>query len=452
MVRVVKQESRSKAGQKASIENSPVLASLATAAKLPQTRRLSRRLKQIQWPVILCLGFALLSASVTIEKAAVEGEALPPLIAAWQPWARPVALSFMGIGLIIAAVGGFFPRLGYLQRSALLVWSLNTYFVGKTYFLSGEVRFAVEALAVILMQVTFTCMCVGRMEAASLRSIDRSKPTIFESSVALFGALFVLLNLSIYFTNSAAVSSFFGRFFGVTANPQHTMMACALALPMCIYMARNSSACWWIRLVAAATIFGLVPIVYLTGSRTGFGAIILVFVLMFRDMFTSRRIIALLVLVPIISLFFFDRISETVGTLVDSQYFDGREDTRSHVFGREWSEYQEEWLFGVGLDPESNRLRFSEVYWLSALSNGGLLVAVPLSAFFISLVLLILRLLFRSMTNPKDLRASMYVSAVSVCLFISFLESIFAGIIAVHTTLAIAYVNLASLYLRTGSK
>lgn len=393
--------------------------------------------------IVVAMAMSFMLASLTSEGSQSEYYTLPSWLQALQPVARPGAAGFLLVALIRYLMTGRRFSIRYLAGPAWVAWLINLLLLIKVLILGGELSFFTQATILALAQISLFVICVsGEQQSVGSRGQAAFLISNFESSVLLFAGMFGAANVTLLIVAPQAVSTWFGRFYGVTANPQHTMMIGVLCISACVLVLRRQASSWYGRAYALISLAFLAIIIFKTGSRTGFICGLLAFTVPFADLFKGRRLISTLygsLLVVVVSLLLFGgQIWTSAFKAIDQQYIDGREDTRTQAWRRELNEFIDNWQFGVPLQ-DHGRLDFAETYWFSIASNGGV-IGLFLASILLGLLLFTLRRLALACFQPRSpLRYRVYAGSLLAILIISTIESIFAGVIAAHTMLATGY-------------
>lgn len=391
--------------------------------------------------VAMALGFLL--ASLTTEGSQSDQYDLPGWLQLLQPIARPGAIGFLSIALFrYLIVGGTF-SFRYLSGPAWIAWVISLFLLTKIYVLGGDLMFFSQAILLAVIQVSLLLICVsGEQRRYANANQKSSLLSNFEASVFIFGALFAALNIVLLIFAPQVVSTWFGRFYGVTANPQHTMMISVLCIPACVLVLRLSNRPKFQRVGAVLALVGLAVVIFNTGSRTGLIGGFLVLCLCYSDRLRGKRFAATLfgafALAVLMSVIFGAQIWGSLFTVVDEQYIVGREDTRSKVWERELGRFLENWQFGVPID-DNGRLYFSETYWLSITTNGGILGLLLVSILLVMLLVLFRKLQAASLQKNNSKRSQTYAASCLGVIILATFESLLAGLLAAYTMIATGY-------------
>ena len=397
--------------------------------------------------IVIAMALGFLLTSLTTEGSQSEQYDLPGWLQALQPIARPGAMGFLSIALMrYLIVGGMF-SFRYLSGPAWIAWIINLFLLIKIYVLGGDLVFFSQAILLALIQISLLLISVaGEQRRYGNLNLRTSLLSNFEASVFIFAGMFAALNVVLLVFAPQAVSTWFGRFYGVTANPQHTMMIAVLCMPVCVLVLRLANRPFLQRAAAFLTMIGLAVVVFNTGSRTGLIGTVLILCVCYFDRLGGKRIIGTLfgffAAAVVASLAFGSRLWAIIFSSVEEQYIVGREDTRSFVWVREFDRFVEHWQFGVPID-ESGRLYFSETYWLSIATNGGV-IGLLLVCMVLAMLLFVITRLFAMFVRDKgSKRIQVYASGCLVVMVLATFESILAGILAVYTMIATGYLAIA---------
>lgn len=390
--------------------------------------------------IVLAMAIGFLLTSLTTQGSQSEQYDLPSWLQTLQPIARPGAIGFLLIALVrYLIVGGMF-SFRHISGPAWIAWVITLFLLIKIYVLGGNLMFFLQATFLAVVQISLLLICVSGEQSRYGNSNQRT-PLLsnFEAGVFIFSGLFAGLNVALLVVAPQAVSTWFGRFYGVTANPQHTMMICVLCIPFCVLVWRTKHRPMYERAYALVALLGLAIVIFNTGSRTGFIGGFLVLAVCYSDRLKGKRLAGTLFgafsAAVGLALVFGSRIWTVIFNTVDEEYIAGREDTRTYVWQREFSEFIDHWQFGVPLE-EHGRLNFAETYWISVASNGGIFGLVFVMILLGMLLYTIQRLTAAGLRSGSPLRYRIYASASLAVLILSVVESILAGLIVAHTMLS----------------
>jgi hypothetical protein len=337
-----------------------------------------------------------------------------------------------------------------IRSGVFWLFSLNFYLSFKLFFY-GKDQFFIEAIAVIAISAVVLVMVVTEIE---LRSILSPQPV--SSKIALIGVLFagLLVTTNLYalmfHTDSSLHNS---RMHGTTINPQHLAMMCALSVAPVIYWIRRLSLASVMGALCGAIYCGLAGILYFTGSRMGFLALVVVTCVSLREWLVGSKfaggVLLFVVFLGLLGPFLLDDLN----SLIMGRFVEGRADTRSGGWTLAWQAFLDNPMFGVAPNELSGRLIFVENFVLAAASTGGFIaLALALLVVFgiVSSCFSLMRL-----QKPGTIERSaidMYLATASALLIVSLFEAALLGIIAAHTMLAYVYigflVNLPSQFKR----
>lgn len=419
------------------------------AAALPAQAGRFRRLSKTAYDplIILALAGGLTLASITIEGVENDIYSLPNWLQELQPVARPAAAIAMLLALFRFVVGANLLNVSYFKGPAAIAWSLNLLLLIKIYVLGNDLTFFGQAAPLVVMQILLFMLCLSYEQARFIKhNPNASQLTNFEESVFLFAILFASINLFLLVTAPGAVSTYFGRYMGTTANPQHTMMICVMCTPILAMVFRRKESTSLRRALALLVTVAFGIIVYQTGSRSGFVIGLMVLIACFADKFAGRRValtvVGGLMFAGLMTVVFGVDIWTRIYAAIEGQYVIGREDTRTYVWLREFNEFLDNWRFGVPLASDG-RLYFAESYWLAMMSNGGIIGFVMSMAILVMVLIAGIRLGLRGLNEHNPLRYRIYAASCLAVLLLSTVETTMAGIIATHTMLATAFLATA---------
>ena len=383
---------------------------------------------------LLALSIWLAAFGNAVRKDGRDYGAFDPFTEALIAYGRPLSIiTISTVILIFFASGQRFRKFGVFKFGGILL-CVQIFFIVKIFY-AGALAFSVQAL------ITYLIIFFGLY----LYPFSRSGDIAFHSSILVyFGLLFAAINVYVYWLHPVPSQTDFGRFFGVMQNPQHFAISAMLPLPAMVFgFASNNSSALKRVLLAIATI-ALGFLIYRTGSRMGVLSLLLLCGLLavfYRRklgnfLFAALFLFAYLATTELLSLAQFDALD---------RFVDGRTNTRSFVWEREFSDFLSHPLFGVPPN-EDLRLEFAENLWLSWASNGGIIVS------FLGMLLLfqILNFIYvfgvkKSKTGARDSQSSekIVVISLSIILFQSLFESVFAGILSSMTMLTFVVMSMA---------
>ncbi len=199
-------------------------------------------------------------------------------------------------------------------------------------------------------------------------------------SIAIAGAIFIVVNIYQFVLNRSAVTFVGSRFLGTTGNPQSAGLLLASIVPCLMFSiqrarAWSSAKYWWAGILLVTLYFLL-----LTGSRTGFLMTAVSVLLFYRNNGGAwlRVGLGLAVLAATIGTFLQpDTLASSAGidsTLSDR--FTSTSNSRESVWNEMFNGFLSNMIFGVPL--EGGRLGYGENTWLAVAGNLGLIGLVPM--------------------------------------------------------------------------
>lgn len=370
------------------------------------------------------------------------GQAYHPVVSLAYQYGRYIAVLLLSL-LVFPK---FFVSQGSLyfsrKNSFYLILIILSFFSMKELYYGHLILF-LQFLAVgTLMVLVFDFYLASlRAEVGVVGSIN------FVSDIFLiFGLLVCVYCISNTFLGFSLQTTFHGRLFGMTANPQHMMMNCVLALigPTYSLFFRGRSAPA-IKILSSVVIVGLSVIVLMTGSRAGIALLATIFTL---AILYSRSILmkgSFILALPMFVIVFLPPEVLSAGWSLFTGVFEGRADTRSWVWEREILEFWRNPVFGVPIEYP-DRLLFSESYWLSSLSNGGAFIGFLLIALLFSLLNQLYRLVFsEKMSQIPHGQRFFLLSGILVVLLVSVFEAVLAAYFSSHTLISVMLISLSSI-------
>jgi hypothetical protein len=199
-------------------------------------------------------------------------------------------------------------------------------------------------------------------------------------SIAIAGAIFIVINAYQFALNRTAVTFVGSRFLGTTGNPQTAGLLLASIVPCLMFSIQRARAWsaakyWWVSILIGTLFFLL-----LTGSRTGFLMTAVSLLLFYRKNGGDwiRVGLGLGVLAALIGTFVQpDTLASSAGidsTLSDR--FTSTSNSREGVWNGMINGFLNNIVFGAPL--EGGRLGYGENTWLAVASNLGLIGLIPM--------------------------------------------------------------------------
>ncbi|RWH82935.1 MAG: hypothetical protein EOQ86_03320 [Mesorhizobium sp.] len=369
-----------------------------------------------------------------------EGQLYPPMNAPLEvlfAQGRNLSLGAMLIAVVVTLMLGKGIRRIDWRNASMYIAAVNVFIIFKLFLYGNSEIFILGSFA-IAIQILLFVVCASRYERESFDGSNLMPHVV--KVIYIFSILFLSCNVYayIYFPGSSVVK-FSGRFFGVTANPQHLAMVCALCVPALLYCVVHYGAQSIVGVSAGAMLACVLFLEYQSGSRLGFFGTLLCIIIGCRVFLDRRRIVYVLILsilaLPLVYFSFYDSISE----LIRSRFVEGRSDTRSEYWVAGWNQFLQSPLIGSEPIGEPAKYYFTVSSWISAASSGGVIALVFLILFLMSsigYVFNVNRLRSRVDTEYVDL----YLSAIVLILAISVFEAVFLGVFSSHTMMVYLYI------------
>lgn len=352
---------------------------------------------------------------------------------------RILSFGTMLVAVTISLVlGRGFSRLRW-RNASLYVAAVNVFLLFKLMLYGNNEIFFQGSLAIIV-QILLFAVFASAYERDELEK--RSHTSHVVQVVYVFSALFIFTNIYVfaYFSGSSIVPAS-GRFFGITANPQHLAMSSALCVPVLLYCVVRYKIGSIVGIFAGLLALSVLFIEYQTGSRLGLGATAICIILASRYFLDPRRI-ALAVTFGALALslsyvLFYDSISD----LIWSRFVEGRTDTRSEYWVAGWDAFYQSPLVGIEPTGDPPKYYFTVSSWVSAAYSGGAIALGLLILFLLSVIGYILKInRLRSYRFVDKGYVDLYISAIAMIIVLSFLEAVFLGVFSSHTMLVYLYV------------
>jgi hypothetical protein len=333
---------------------------------------------------------------------------------------------------------------GNFRGPAAWLVLLNAYLLLKLLFYGINTEFFFEAGTIIsLTTITMVLIFPGIELRSALQSDSHS--TILIKSIWLYSLLLVSTNITALIMHPNSAVNFSGRMHGTTVNPQHLAMMCALAVPGVAYVIARAGPLSIVGIVSCAMVGGIIFIEYMTGSRMGFTAACLGFVVSLREYIAGRKWVAGICVGVLILVIVYLLYGQDIANLITERFIEGRVNTRAESWTHAWENFRENPIFGAEPDDETGRLMFIESFWLASLSTGGL-VALALSVpIFVGLTMIALKIAWAIRSNLiHSSYGNFFLSALTVLLCVSLFEAALLGIVTTHTMIAYIYLATAS--------
>jgi hypothetical protein len=259
---------------------------------------------------------------------------------------------------------------------------------------------AIDYLIAVQAAIIFKTMLYGSLEFAILSGLtfggiifilkrglgqwiqDDENFSLAVRSIAVSGAIFVVLNTYQFIFNRTAITFVQGRFLGTTGNPQHAAVLLAATIPCLMFLIQGIPKWNFTKILWGLLLLAVMYFLVITGSRTGLlmGAIS-IFLFYRANAGAWFQVVLTVGILGLLILPFLD--SQTMGTgtidaSISSRFTapDGT-NTRGSVSWGLWQTFSENLLFGSPLEA-GGRLGFGENSWLSAGATLGLVGFIPM--------------------------------------------------------------------------
>lgn len=407
----------------------------------PAGDRIGRSSEIGRWVVVAGSGAALWFAAFA-KAQDYDGQFYPPMNGLLEVlFAQGRSLSFGAMLLAVAAhfvFGRGLKRMRW-RNASIYVAAANVFLLFKL-MLYGNYDIFLQGTFAIVIQILLYVVFASAYEREELEK--KSQVSHVVQVVCVFSVLFVLTNMYAfaYFPGSSIIPAN-GRFFGITANPQHLAMSSALCVPALLYCVVRFGIGSVVGVSAGVLASCVLFIEYQTGSRLGLGATALCIVVASRYFLDRRRIVYAVMFgalaLPLAYVLFYDTISD----LLWSRFVEGRTDTRSEYWASGWDAFYQSPLVGIEPTGDPPRYYFTVSSWVSAAYSGGVVALGLLILFLFSVAGYVLRInKLRSHRSIDKEYTDLYISAIAMILALSFLEAVFLGVFASHTMLVYLYV------------
>lgn len=259
---------------------------------------------------------------------------------------------------------------------------------------------ALDYLIAVQTAIVFKTMLYGSLEFAMLSGLtfggiilmlkrglgnwlqDDENFNLAVRSIAVSGAIFVVLNTYQFIFNRAAITFVHGRFLGTTGNPQHAAVLLAATIPCLMYLIQGIPKWNFTKVLWGLLLLIVMYFLILTGSRTGvLMGVISVFLFYRANAGAWLQVILVVGILGLLVMPFLE--PQTIGAnaidaSVSNRFIasDGT-NTRGNVSLGLWQTFSENLLFGAPLEA-GGRLGFGENSWLSAGATLGLVGFIPM--------------------------------------------------------------------------
>jgi O-antigen ligase len=358
-------------------------------------------------------------------------------------YGRPLALATMGLAVIMHGLQKWPLKLSKIRGPSFQLLALNL-FISTKLLIYGNYEFFFESVGIIFLTALAMIVVPSTLEetATGPNSVSVSRVAVI---AWIFSTLLVVTNVFalVYFPYSSVNEV--SRLHGVTVNPQHLAIMCALGSPAVIYAIHRGGLISVIGALSALILVGLIVLEFYTGSRLGFAAVFVGLGIVFREQLARPKVSAALFgaicTVAVFGWFYYTDIVD----LIVSRFVDERVDTRSEIFTTAWQAFLENPIFGVNPDESTGRLAFVENFWLAAASTGGLVAVCFALLFFLGCAMTIRELGKVSRRRlASHYSAAMYRSAMVVLFALSMFEATLLGVLAAHTMISYMYLGAAA--------
>lgn len=388
------------------------------------------------------IGLGILFAS--FGEYSYPGQYFPPmnyLFELFISYGRYISIAFFLMLILLHSIRQknlIFLSVKKIRGALAFFWVLQFYFLLKMLYF-GNTNVFLLGIFVLAIQLVVLHLYLASSERifldTGLLSLDR-----VVLSICFFSVPFALINfLSYILYPESSLAKFNLRFFGTMVNPMHFMMTAVLSIPALLYCMRSLQKFSLIWVLLILTIGVLTFLVYATGSRAGLALLVFIFAFGVREVFSSFKLFPILLIVAMALIIVGPDLYVLLGGDISSKFIVGREDTRSHIWLREWQEFLDNPLFGVSPDKDG-RLIFTVTLWLSYASNGGILaIAFAVGMLFYMMKITMILILRLQRTSLFIARSNMYLTVMVSFLALSIFESVFAGLYTSMTMLCIVY-------------
>lgn len=370
-----------------------------------------------------------------------EGQLYPPMNAPLEllfAQGRNLSLGAMFIAIVATLMLGKGIRRRDWRNASMYIAAVNVFIIFKLFLYGNSEIFILGSFAIAIQILVFV-VCASRYERESFEGSNLMPYVV--KVIYIFSILFLSCNVYayIYFPGSSAVK-FSARFFGVTANPQHLAMVCALCVPALLYCVVHYRVKSIVGVSAGVMLACVLFLEYQSGSRLGFFGTLLCIIMGSRVFLDRRRIVYVLILsvlaLPLVYFSFYDSISD----LIRSRFVEGRSDTRSEYWVAGWNQFLQSPFVGSEPSEEPARYYFTVSSWISAASSGGVIALAFMLMFLISSIGYFFKVTRLRYCRFDTEHVDLYLSAIVLILAISVFEAVFLGVFSSHTMMVYLYI------------
>lgn len=371
-----------------------------------------------------------------------EGQLYPPMNAPLEAifeQGRNLSFATMLLAVTVAlTLGNGFRRMDW-RSASLYIAAVNVFLLFKL-FLYGNTGIFLQGTFAIFVQMLVFVVCAAGYERESFR--QRSYMPHVVQTIYVFALLFVSCNMYVYFYfpgSSIVLSS--SRFFGITANPQHLAMSCALCVPALLYCVVRYGMKSIVGTLAVTIMACVLFIEYHSGSRLGFFSTIICIILACRFFLDRRRFVYVIILGALAMPVLYVSLYDSIADLIRSRFVEGRTDTRSEYWASGWDQFIRNPLLGGEPSGDPPKYYFTVSSWISAAYSGGMIALLLLFLFLFSAIGYIFRInKLRDLRSMEQEYADLYISAIALILTVSVFEAVFLGVFSAHTMMVYLYV------------
>ncbi|WP_292514714.1 O-antigen ligase [Mesorhizobium sp.] len=351
---------------------------------------------------------------------------------------RNLSLGAMLIAAVVTLMLGKGIRRIDWRNASMYIAAVNLLILFKLFLYGNSEIFLLGSFAIAIQILVFV-LCASRYEQESFERSNLMPHVV--KVIYIFSILFLSCNVYayIYFPGSSVVQ-ISGRFFGITANPQHLAMVCALCVPALLYSVVHYGVKSIVGVSAGAMLACILFLEYQSGSRLGFFGTLLCIIMGCRVFFDRRRIVYVLLLsivaLPLVYFSFYDSISD----LIRLRFVEGRADTRSEYWASGWNQFLQSPLTGSEPSGEPAKYYFTVSSWISAAASGGVIALIFLVMFLLSSIGYVYNVNRLRNRHVDTEYLDLYISAIVLILAISVFEAVFLGVFSSHTMMVYLYV------------
>ncbi|MER8887042.1 O-antigen ligase family protein [Mesorhizobium sp. M0816] len=371
-----------------------------------------------------------------------EGQLYPPMNAPLEALfslGRTLSFGTMLLAVVVTLTfGSGLNRMDW-RNASMYIAAVNVFILFKLMLYGNYEIFFQGSFAIIIQMLVFV-VCASGYEKEEFDQQNHVSHVV--QILYVFSVLFIFTNVYafVYFPSSSTVQAS-GRFFGITANPQHLAMSCALCAPALLYCLVHYGVRSIIGASAGIMSSCVLFIEYESGSRLGFIATSICIIMACRYFLDRRRIVYVMIVGALALPVAYASFYESISGLLRSRFLEGRTDTRSEYWISGWNDFLQNPLVGIEPTGDPPKYYFTVSSWVSAAYSGGVIALVLLLVFLFSAISYVFRInKLRTLPYIDQEYVDLHISAVTMILVLSVFEAVFLGVFSTHTMMVYLYV------------